>query len=251
VVRDLFREHEEDKACELELHTWHSRPKDSYTPGLTLMRSGNWRYHGGDSASLQTSALSETERCNPDLLRARYIGYLRAQVVASFGGMTRHIVSGVKEGGASFTYSNCYLTPGNQLMLNTIELDLIGNSERRMLYMHFEECVPKKRDVIYGRPTEKSLRSPHPSGRPTLLWINVSEHPGLDAFIRFCLFTSEERAAHDPADAIRCTRDADGTPTVFSQLIEGYYEPTKTQCAINPEFARMMETVCWDFDLPE
>lgn len=240
VVRDEFRIKPGDQDCLLDLVATRTQQ----------MRYS--RFISGGKARLQTSTLTETERCNPDLLRARYLAYLRAQICEHFGGMSRHVVSGIQDGGAvAFTQGTaelprgCYLKLDNQLVMDRVCFDAIGSED--MLDIHYAEKPrpPIKRNVIYGRPTKSSLRSPHESGRPTLQWINASEHPGLDPFIRFCLFSKEERATYDPADAIKSMLGRKGEPTVFSQLVRGYYELRRSED--NPEFAKMMETICWDF----
>lgn len=232
VVRDCFRRREEDRSCVI----------------VEAVSGEKWKYRGTDySMTLSTSTLSMEERRDPEQLRKRYIDYLRKQVALHFGGMGRHVVSGVKESGIAFTYSNCYLTPSNQLVVDIADIRSIGTVG--FLGTALCSVTPAKRDVIYGRPTKKSLDQPHPSGRSTLIWVNTALHAGLDTFIRFCLLTPEQRQAHDPADAVSSMLAPGGAPTVFSQLAQGYYEPTRAQLKKNEAFARMMETVCWDFEI--
>ena len=229
VVRDLWRATDDGQACLLQM----DKARDVL------------RYDGAYAdVKLQTSALTEEERHDPALLRARYLGYLRGQVVKQFGGMTRHVVSGVDNGRMAFTYSNCFLKADNHMVLYAMSTSDVGAPA--FLGARFRSGLPSKRDVIYGCPTAQSIRKPHPSGRPTLQWINASNHAGLDAFIRFCLFSAEERAAHDPEDVVRSMRGADGKHTAFSLLIQGYYD---MQPADNPYCARMLSEICWDFDL--
>jgi len=245
VVRDLFRTTPQGQSAEVVLDVVPTRGQPFYS------KTGCWRqYDGGSNAQFTLSTLSDPiERRDLGALRERYIAYLTQQVALKMGGMSRHLVSVVDVNrGVAFTVSNAYLTPQRQLVLDCLSLKHLGTAT--FLDLKFDERPSvEKGDVIYGRPTQKSLDHPHESGRATLIWINSSAQPGFDAFVRWVLMTPERRATHDPDDAVLSTQAPGGEDTLFSQLIAGYYDPHREKISGNPALARMMQTACWDFEV--
>jgi hypothetical protein len=237
VTRDLFRASDKSQSCEVELDGPPQKGEPFYS------KYGLWRHYDGSNTHFSISDLSETQAKDMGLLRQRYVHYLRAQLVEKLGGMSRRRVTDILDGGIAFTTLNGYLTPQRQLALENVALKDVGTA--RFMSMALKEGRVAKDDVIYGRPTKKSLETPHPSGNVTLIWLNTTAYPGLDAFIRWLLMTPEQRDAHDPADAVAST----GKGTVFSQLVQGYYTPNGAQRRSNKAFAKMMQRVCWDFEI--
>jgi len=254
VVRDLWRCDQWDRACVIAL-----TPKAIEGRGLVSHRSdvvfsgSHCYYFGRGAARLETSNISDTHRGSIVSLRVRYARYLTEQVTRHFGGMKRHVVSAYRAdmGGVAFTYSNCYLAPLNERGVQLTGVGTPGFLQPASLPDNdgdddVRPRHPVKGDIIYGTPTTTSMLKPHPSGRETLLWVNATRHyPGLDAFLRY--FAATTPGAVKETDLVASMLDGDGKPTVFSELMAGYYgiaADTDTHA-----FDEMMSTVCWEYNL--
>lgn len=255
VVRDLWRAIPFDRSCVIALtpKELEGRSLLSHKGDVVFKGSYCYFYDGCGPARLQTSTIADCNRGSIVSLRQRYMQYLLAQVALYFGGMSRHVVSAFKEdkGDIAFTYSDCYLTPMNRL---SVELGGVGTSS--FLSTGPADVtellrLPRKGDVVYGKPTAKSIAKPHRSGRETLLWINVSHYPGLDVFLRFLAQHEDKRAAAHGANVVAAMCDAQGKPTVFSELMAGYYAipPAAAADTDSGPFQQMMDNACWEYNL--
>jgi len=237
VVRDQWRSDAQGQAC------------------LIMSEEGDLvRHHDGEA--LQVSRLvNEAERSSVSSFRRCYLEYLVYQVKLHLGGMSRHVVSGFdRNGTAAFTWSQCYLPSGKELVFseNSLLVETVGSP-----FFLATELAPSdtpmrasKGDIIFGRRTVKSKLMPHSSGRPTLVWINVSRCPGLEGFLRFCADppTDENgRITQRVADAaVRSMLNDKEQHTVFSTLVDGYFAPKTCDKAV---FDAMKERVCWEYNL--
>jgi hypothetical protein len=165
--------------------------------------------------------ITDANRSNLEYYQQKFKEALKI-AIAPLDTFRREKISSVapseKDGFTGFTYENSFFTEGGH-----IEGELIiapGD-----FFLHFspsstieEVEVPQLKTTIYGAPYVHASNNKHK--RDKLEWFSASRYPGLEAFLGFA------RDQLEPDKKIlNKTRDSQDMKTVFTDILEGYFNP--------------------------
>lgn len=203
---------------------------------------------GNEPFSIRTSSISELERSNFEHYQKEFLLMLAVHEARFLNEFQRERISAVNSEPDKlipefycFTYDNSFVSCSSHIPFEIItepRKDFLAFKPKEEARFALE--VPKMKSIVYGRVLAGNKAGRNKHGRNKLQWFSASEYPGLDAFLGFIRgkIPQEKRS-------LDMTRDSDGKRTVFTDLLEGYFNPR----ASNPAMTWFRSEYLWMYTL--
>lgn len=170
--------------------------------------------------------IAEADRTSVDHYRKTYLSALE-EITSNLRDLRREHVSAINQSKThkgektwfGFTSENSFF--GRDWNFNPL---CLVPGEDFLTFIPGEQSVPpnppKIKAVIYGSVTESADNQNNKHGRDKLMWLDATNYPGLDAFLGFV----KGEIAREKT-ILQRTKNEDGKRTVFTDLLEGYFNP--------------------------